>query len=207
MLHKETIEPGTLELIRTLQADPVLDGFVLAGGTGLALMIGHRKSIDIDLFAVVGFDVENTLEHLEHAYGFSLQFMGKNALKGIINNVFVDLVTHKYPYVEKPLSLEGVTVVSKADIAAMKLNAIAGNGTRVKDFIDVYFLLKTQTLEWMLESYSRKYSDRNPFHVLKSLVYFDDVDFAPWPNLLIEKDLSASKLMDCLVEETKRYFD
>jgi hypothetical protein len=56
MLFKETVESTTLDLIRGLQSDPILKGFVLVGGTALSLMIGHRKSIDIDLFTSDQFD-------------------------------------------------------------------------------------------------------------------------------------------------------
>lgn len=71
MLHKETVEPATLDLIRTLQADPELHGFQMAGGTALALMIGHRISVDIDLFSRNEFDAEALSVHPDKKYGFS----------------------------------------------------------------------------------------------------------------------------------------
>ena len=57
--NKETVEPATLELIKTLQNDPLLNNFILVGETALALEIGHRKSVDIDLFSVHPFETEN----------------------------------------------------------------------------------------------------------------------------------------------------
>ena len=62
MLHKETVGPGTLELIKKLQTDPILDDFFLVGGTALALQIGHRTSIDIDLFTRSDIDIENLID-------------------------------------------------------------------------------------------------------------------------------------------------
>ncbi|MGM9778292.1 MAG: nucleotidyl transferase AbiEii/AbiGii toxin family protein, partial [Prevotella sp.] len=56
MLYKETIETGTLELLKELQSEPLLAGFNLVGGTSLALRIGHRKSVDLDLFSSFSFD-------------------------------------------------------------------------------------------------------------------------------------------------------
>ena len=70
MLHKETVEPATLDLIRKLQADPELQGFQMAGGTALALMIGHRISVDIDLFSRNEFDAEALSVHPDKKYGF-----------------------------------------------------------------------------------------------------------------------------------------
>jgi len=194
MLHKETLEPATLALIRQLQIDPILNGFELVGGTALALMIGHRISVDIDLFSQQAFDTQDVLEHLEKSYEFSLQYMHKNTLKGVIDNVFVDILTHAYPKVGDVVVSEGVTLMSKPDIAAMKINAISGNGTRAKDFVDVYFLLKEYSVEALLGFYSRKYTQRNTFHALKSLTWFDDMDEATWPNMLLEKTLTPAVL-------------
>ncbi len=58
MLHKETVEASTLDLIYRLMADEDLNEFNLVGGTALALMVGHRISVDIDLFTDNPFDAE-----------------------------------------------------------------------------------------------------------------------------------------------------
>jgi hypothetical protein len=120
MLHKETVGPGTLELIKKLQTDPILEDFYLVGGTALALQIGHRTSIDIDLFSRSDIDIENLIEYLENNYEFSLQFSHKNTLKGIINGVFVDFLKHDYKYVVEPLIVDGIKMLDKPDISAMK---------------------------------------------------------------------------------------
>ncbi len=84
----------------------------------------------------------------------------------------------------------------------MKVNAITGNGTRVKDFVDIYFLLKHFTFSQIIEFYKTKYKTRNDFHVIKSLTWFDDISLEEWPNLLLEKDLTLDNLKNELV--TKR---
>lgn len=71
---------------------------------------------------------------------------------------------------------EGITYLSKEDIAAMKLNAIAGSGQRLKDFIDVYFLLEWHSVNEILEFYSIKYPNSNPLIALKAISYFNDID-------------------------------
>ncbi|MDZ4204204.1 MAG: nucleotidyl transferase AbiEii/AbiGii toxin family protein [Bacteroidales bacterium] len=205
MLHKETVEPATLDLIRQLQGDPELGGFFLVGGTALSLLLGHRISIDVDLFSQQDFDAPMLLQHLEKNYAFSLQYMHRNTLKGLINNVFVDLITHPYPMIGEPVMHEAVILMSKEDIAAMKVNAITGNGTRAKDFVDVYFLLKEFTIMDLIGFYSQKYAQRNTFHALKSMIYFDDMDCAAWPNMLREKTLTPDLLKKELITKCEGY--
>lgn len=206
MLHKESVAPQTLDLIVKLQADPELSGFLLTGGTALSLMFGHRISLDIDLFASRDFDSMKMLEYLENSYGFSMQFIHRNTLKGIVDGVFVDLITHAYPYVAPPITTDSISMLSKEDIGAMKLNAIAGNGTRPKDFVDIYFLLKEYSLNQIIDFYSKKYSERNTFHIVKSLTWFDDLDENAWPMMIRERDLTIGSLKNSLIEISKNYF-
>ena len=92
MLQKNTIESSTLELLKKLQATSELKNFHLAGGTSLALQIGHRKSIDLDLFSYKDFDTNYILEFLEQKFDFKLNFSAINTLKGSIHNIKIDLI-------------------------------------------------------------------------------------------------------------------
>lgn len=201
MLYKETVTSSTLDLIKQLQNDPVFDGFYLVGGTSLSLQIGHRKSIDIDLFSQSSFDTQILLEHLEKNYHFMMQYMHTNTLKGIINGVFIDILTHNYKHVVQPIEPEGIRMLDKPDIAAMKVNAISGNGTRAKDFIDIYFLLKEYSFEQIISFYSNKYGSRNEFHAVKSLTYFSDLNTKDWPVLVKEPGLSPAKMKKEIVRQ------
>jgi hypothetical protein len=194
MLHKETVSPATLELIKALQADYYFHDFLLAGGTGLSLQIGHRISIDIDLFTRNSFNEQEYLEHLEKNYNFSLQYMHSNTLKGFINGIYVDLLRHDYNRVKPIVKAEGMSLYSKADIAAMKINVISGNGTRVKDFVDIYFLLKEFSFDEIISFYTDKYSARNEFHAIKSLTYYGDIDETSLPNMVKEKELTLDQV-------------
>ncbi|MGN7885394.1 nucleotidyl transferase AbiEii/AbiGii toxin family protein [Dyadobacter sp. 22481] len=71
MLHEETVEASTLALIRRLMADEKLADFYLVGGTALSLRLGHRISIDIDLFIGKDFDSAAVCEHLKAMYGLT----------------------------------------------------------------------------------------------------------------------------------------
>ncbi len=205
MLHKKTVGPGTLELIKKLQADPVLEDFYLVGGTALALQIGHRTSIDIDLFTRSDIDVVNLIEYLENNYEFSLQYSHKNTLKGIINGIFVDFLKHDYKFVTKPIIVESIKMLDKPDISAMKANAISGNGTRMKDFVDIYFLLKSYSFKEILHHYSVKYEKRNTFHVLKSLTYFNDIDEGEWPQMIAEPQLNLDEVKRFITKKRDDY--
>lgn len=190
MLHKETVEPATLGLISKFLADSRFHNFYLVGGTALSLQIGHRISLDIDLFTRNQFDTTEMTDYLEKNYGFELQFMHHNTLKGFIKGIFVDMIQHDYPWIGDPVKEDGIIMASPTDIAAMKLNAISGNGTRVKDFVDVYFLLKKYSFDELIGFYKEKYAERNDFHVIKSLSYFDDIVSENWPKMVLEKDLT-----------------
>jgi len=157
--------------------DENLHSFFLVGGTALALQIGHRISVDIDLFSQKPFD-ENALSvYLETQQGFQLSYLDKNTLKGQINNVQVDLITHAYPLVKDVVLDETIRLASMEDIAAMKLNAIIGNGTRLKDFIDIAFLSSSLSLQEMINAYEHKYQSRNPVMIMKALAYHNDINF------------------------------
>jgi len=205
MLQKAAIEPGALELLKALQADGMFSGFHLAGGTGLALQLGHRLSVDLDLFSVEEFDQERYLEYLEKNYNFRSDYRSNNTLKGSIEKVKVDFITHRYELVRPVVYEEFIRIYSREDIAAMKINAIAGNGTRSKDFVDLYFLLKEFSIGQLLGFYEKKYIQRDEFHVLKSLNYFDEVNLADWPELLLEKETKWSKVQEVISSKCSKY--
>lgn len=177
MLYKETVSSDTLELLKTLMHDPLLSDFFLVGGTALSLQIGHRRSIDLDLFTTKDFDENALLGEVDERYNFYTDFQSKNTLKGQIDGVKVDFISHKYPLINPLLVTEDVRMAGIQDIAAMKLNAIAGNGTRLKDFVDIAYISSFITPIQIVEAYQDKYSARNPVMAIKSMVYHNDIDF------------------------------
>ena len=207
MLHKESVNRTTLELIKQLQSDQVFEDFILVGGTALSLQLGHRISVDIVFFSGKEFDSAEMLEYLEHKYGFQEQYRHSNTLKGIINGVFVDLLRHDYKYVADHFQIEGIKLASKQDIAAMKVNAITGNGTRIKDFVDIYFLLKEFSFSEIVGFYKTKYETRNDFHAIKSLTFFDDIVEEEWPVMILEKELTLNELKRAIVKKRDLFFN
>jgi len=205
MLHKETISPHTLELLIRLQQKEYLKGFFLVGGTALALQIGHRTSVDLDLFSDFSFDTAYVLENLSADFGFKLFFSANNTLKGSIYGVQVDILAHRYPYVCSPLMIENIAMVSVEDIIAMKLNAISISGQRIKDFIDIFYLLKSYTIDDMIRFYKTKYAAFNEVNVLKSLTWFEDIDHSDMPVLLENPKLKWSEVSATIRQETQKY--
>jgi len=184
MLHTQAIDNTTLELLKNLQQKEYLQGFYLVGGTALALKLGHRKSVDIDLFSDFSFDASQILEKLSFDFSFTLFFSAANTIRGSINQIQIDIIAHRFSLVKEPEIVENISMLSVEDISAMKLNAISTSGQRVKDFIDLYYLLQVYSLSEMLTFYKKKYTQYNEVNILKSITYFNDVDLSGWPVLI-----------------------
>ncbi|MFN0254299.1 nucleotidyl transferase AbiEii/AbiGii toxin family protein [Pedobacter ureilyticus] len=177
MLHKETVKPGTLDLIRQLMKDHQLNSFYLVGGTALSLRIGHRDSIDIDLFSSSDFDGNKLADHLCNNYGANVRHYRENYASGSIGEVDFDFISHKYPSIRPIENKDGIRMMSNQDISAMKINAIVNSGQRIKDFIDIHYLLKEISLEEILGFYCQKYPNADPNIAKSSLMYHNDIDF------------------------------
>ena len=187
MLHKETVERRTLELLTALMQDEVLKDFALVGGTALSFYMGHRKSVDLDLFSQRIFQVDKLRDHLYEKYGFTTLNMADVTLIGMIDDINVDCIYYKYPLVEPVNEIEEIRLTSMPDIAAMKLTAIAQSGTRLKDFVDVAFLSTKMSFNNMLDAFRKKFPRTNIVGVTKSLLYYNDIDFSAEIDLITGK--------------------
>lgn len=219
MLYTETVEAGTLALIKKLMSDDKFKAFNLVGGTALSLRVGHRISIDIDLFSTEAFNAPALAEHLATTYKAPQLRSHNNGVFGFIDDIKVDLISHQYPLVGDVEILEGIRIVSLLDIGAMKLNAIYGNGTRLKDFVDFYTLLEHYTLEQLLQACQQKYQDMNMQMVKQALAYHKDIDFSvpiryigsevKWPEIAerLEKAFQNPHITFGLSEMTRKLME
>jgi hypothetical protein len=205
MPYRESVDIQTLELIKELQAREYLKEFFLVGGTALALHLNHRQSVDIDLFSNTAFDTNNLLEAIQQDFSYQISHTATNTLKGSIHNIKVDLIAHRYPYLNPPVTISGIQALSLPDITAMKLNAIVTSGQRSKDFIDIYYLADYFTVENMLSFYKAKYSQEKDTFLLKSLIYFDEVDLSDWPVLIKDRSLKWSAIKKKLTSLVLNY--
>jgi hypothetical protein len=178
MLHKspKLISPKTIQLIQELQALPELKAFCLVGGTALTLQLGHRNSIDIDLFTQLDFIADDLEALLKPRFDFKTTLSKNNTVLAVVNGIKTDFIKHDYRLIQPPITEEGITFLSKPDIAAMKLHTIIQSGQRLKDFIDIYFLLEHFSLRQMIGFFTGKYTYTNPVIALKAVTFFDEID-------------------------------
>jgi len=199
--HHEVIGPTVEQTLKALQERSLLEGFYLAGGTGLALQLGHRRSLDLDFFRQESFNDAQLLQQLQRFPEFSLTGRDRQTLHVRINGVKVSFLGYDYPVLFPFSPFLEVPVADPKDIGAMKINAIAGRGTR-RDFVDLYMVARQEGLKALLDLFQRKFAEvnYNRIHVLKSLTYFDDADAEPMPNMLVP--LAWQDVKDFFREQT-----
>jgi len=194
MLHLETIAPNTLTLLKRIQSLSEFSNTRLVGGTSLALQLGHRISIDLDLFGdwTEDADLYAALKQIGMARKSSGTPNGKLQFF-YVNDVKVDCVDYSdYPWLDPPVEEAGVRLASVRDIGAMKINAITNRGTR-KDFVDLAFLLQHYAISEIFDWYKRKYPDASVALALRSMAYFVDAETMPLPRLLQPFDWEEAK--------------
>lgn len=200
MLSYQTVEPHTLELLKELSAVPEFSALRLVGGTSLALQYGHRTSIDLDFFGI--FDVDVAFSDILRRYGQLTVIKESSRIKVyLLDGVKVDFVYYDFPWLAPSLEAEGLTLATPPDIAAMKVNAIEGRGSK-KDFIDLYYLLKHYTLQEILDFYQQKYPEHSVFRALMSMSYFEDAEMQPMPRMFGE--VSWVEMKQSILSEVKK---
>jgi hypothetical protein len=181
--------PACVQALDYLSQQPFLADFYLAGGTGLALQIGHRVSTDLDWFSLTCRLLAPDREAIRRALDHSGQFEVVSEQDGLLfSRLFgadVSFVYQHHPLLEPTVAYRGMQVASPIDIGLMKLAAINSRGTR-RDFVDLYSLREIVTLDRLLELATIKYRDRPSFlHIAaRSLAYFEDAEPQPMPRLL-----------------------
>ncbi len=155
-----------------------LNNYCLVGGTNLAIRFNHRKSYDLDLFINRNFDKIYNIklaEKLRMTYDKNIKInsISEVGVFCFIDNIKVDFVNYPYKFLKPIENIKGFRLASTLDVAAMKLNAIAGRGYR-KDFYDIEKLLDYHSLEEMLNAYMKKYNVDDFFIPLTALGFFDE---------------------------------
>lgn len=202
MLHTETVTASTLDLLIRLQQMPELANMRLVGGTALALHLGHRKSIDLDLFGE--FDPTVSYRKILADFGLSVEGPESGTVQSlVVENVKVDLVNYPYSWMDAAFEDGGIKLAGLKDIAAMKLSAVANRG-RKKDFIDVARLLDVFPLDQMLSFYKEKFSVSELSFPLRGLMYFDDAEEDPMPEMF-DGNLSWENVKKTVIAATRDY--
>ncbi|MEK9155786.1 MAG: nucleotidyl transferase AbiEii/AbiGii toxin family protein [Patescibacteria group bacterium] len=155
-------------------------GFYLAGGTGLALQLGHRDSIDFDFFRPDSFSTEELFEKVQATFtGHKIEKIQdeKDTLSVIIDDkIRFSFLTYPYPLIGQIINDRYLRLASVADIGCMKFSAMTGRAA-LKDYIDLYFILHKIPLRELVQLSEKKFPTLNHALIMKSLVYFDDIEF------------------------------
>lgn len=160
--------------------------------------MGHRRSVDLDLFTIEDFEAHALALALSNDYPLQVNHQMPQTLIGSINETKVDFIRFRYPFIRPVLHVGGVRMLSVEDIAPMKLDAVTGRGSK-KDFYDLYFLLRSYSLEEMLALYLERYPHQTTFHVVRRMTYFVDAENDPDP-VVFDKKVSWAKVKKAVVK-------
>lgn len=196
----EQVLPGnTKAILALLEKSQVMERAYLAGGTALALQLGHRISYDLDFFTQEEFDEQIFLPEIEKISNFQLEQISWRTILGKFQDVKFSIFYYKYPLLYAAKRFGMINIIDIRDIAAMKIAAIASRGTK-RDFVDLYFICKeTVSLPDVIQLYDEKYKNlaTTEMHIMKSLVYFADAEPEDMPKMLNKADW----------EDIKKYFE
>ncbi|HWR59529.1 MAG TPA: nucleotidyl transferase AbiEii/AbiGii toxin family protein [Thermodesulfovibrionales bacterium] len=180
---------------------------VLAGGTALALQIGHRISEDLDFFTTKGFRAESMISEIRKTgHPFRIISEGEGSLVADVAGIKVSFLKYDYPFLEKPALIDGIQVASVLDIAAMKVIAVSQRGTR-RDFIDLFCIIQDMPFYKIAEHMVRRFGKEriNPVHIGKSLVYFADAESNPEPLYIKSKSVKWDYVQEFFRHHVKQF--
>lgn len=184
------------------------EGFYLAGGTALALQIGHRDSVDFDFFTHGPFDTARLFERLLSAFVPTSVVKvqdERNTLSVIAaGNIKLSFMSYPYPLLRPLVTTEHLDLADMADIGCMKLSAITGRGT-MKDYVDLYVILQRIPLHELLALCAVKLPQLDRALILKALVYFDDLDLEP-VRYMKEHEVPFAEVKKYLIEHARRAY-
>ena len=191
-IHWQTITPIMREVLRFIGRQPFAGRFYLAGGTALALRLGHRRSIDLDFFSATDEVTRRTRQEILAA----LASLSPKAVEDVDGNLLLEVAGlhvgffgYGYPLLEPTESAENVAIASVTDIGLMKLDALISRGSR-KDFYDLYWIAQQVPLSTLLDLGETKYPYARDFELMavESLVLFENADRDAPPALLVDVD-------------------
>jgi hypothetical protein len=194
-MHPKVLSSDAWKTVRLLRSEGALESWTLAGGTALALQIGHRYSEDLDFFRGESFAPERLAVELSRIGRVSVRNRATDTLHVTLAGLKISFLSTQVPLLFPGTPYRGLTLADPRDIAVMKLIAIGGRGSR-RDFIDLYFYLQGGgDLEALLALSQRRFRDVdfNEYHLLKSLVYFEDAEAEPMPRMIRDVDWETIK--------------
>ncbi|HOK41898.1 MAG TPA: nucleotidyl transferase AbiEii/AbiGii toxin family protein [bacterium] len=192
------------KLFEKLSKQIFIKDYYLAGGTALALLIGHRISIDFDFFKENNIDLENLKNDLKELGKIKIIQEKKNTFYCEIDNIRLSFIAYKYKLLDEFRIYDNLHIANLVDIACMKLSAICSRSSK-KDFVDLYFLLQKFSLKLLLEKFYQKYGKDvvNEYQLLKAMIYFEEAENEPMPMLL--ENIKWEKIKESIIEKVQKY--
>lgn len=206
-MHKECFPEQGWIVLKSLKDMFTRYNATLAGGTALALHLGHRISVDLDFFTDKDFEVESIISEIRKTgHPFQLISEGEGYLIANIEGIKISIFKYDYPFLEKPVTYKGIRVAGILDIASMKVIAISQRGTK-RDFVDLYFILQETPFHKIAGHMVKRFGKGriNPIHIGKSLVYFSDADSNPEPEYIGGRDVSWEKVKRFFKNHIKQF--
>jgi hypothetical protein len=205
-MYAETLDKKTKLILEKITISEIVANFYLAGGTALAIQLGHRRSIDLDWFNGESFSVSGIKNRLSGLGKIEVIGEDKETLNCLLDGVKISFFRYNYKQLFPPIEFSGFKMADERDIAAMKLAAISSRGSK-KDFIDLYFLLKKYSLKEIIGFFEDKYSEikYNRLHILKSLTYFESAEQEPMPIMI--KSVDWADVKSFILNKTKEFLD
>ncbi|HEX5151462.1 MAG TPA: nucleotidyl transferase AbiEii/AbiGii toxin family protein [Parafilimonas sp.] len=182
MLQQNATPPVALEILKTICGINDLNSFGLGGGTNLALRMGHRLSVDLDLFTNTPFNTGSIFHVIAKRFSSSeLLFEQNQTMMFSIDDIKVDFILYPFPWLKPFDTIEGIRLLSIEDIIPMKLQAISNRNAK-KDYWDIVALFKTYPLDEMLKVFSSKFPQVDIGYIIHSLTDFEIADSEPDPD-------------------------
>jgi Nucleotidyl transferase AbiEii toxin, Type IV TA system len=185
-LHAGVMPVTQQRMLRSLAAFAEKHDFYLAGGTAIAIQLGHRRSLDLDWFTAEKIrDPHVLVEELRRTgVNFEARDVADGTLHGLAGGMNLSFLEYRYPALAAHTEWQeyGCRLASLTDLACMKLSAIGGRGSK-KDFVDLLALGRKFSLDQMLSFYREKFNNQDIGHTLVSLSYFDDADEEEMPQM------------------------
>lgn len=169
-----------------LKGVPEVNKFYLAGGTALALHLGHRYSKDFDFFTLQDFDMDSLRQGLEQRGNCQDIRQRPKTLFLTFDAILCSFIFYQYPLLDVATpSPWGFDLVTVREIGAMKIMAIGGRG-RKRDFIDLYFIARDLGLENVWQDFTTKYAGTgyDAYHFMRALTFFNDADDEDPPTMI-----------------------
>ena len=188
-LHWQTVTPLMRQALETVGQSELVPRFYLAGGTALALQLGHRRSVDLDFFSETDEVRPETHRRAAHVLrSFDPEIVEQawgNLVFGIQGGLRVGFFGYGYRLVAPPLLAVGVPLASLVDIGLMKLDALATRASR-RDFYDLYALVEHVPFRQLFDRAPEKYPSVRDFEamVVRRMVYFERAEQEETPLLL-----------------------